>query len=200
MSVTKSFFLLSGCAFFLASCSTTTVRDTLGYTPIIEQQGKNHISLQIEEFEDGRSEGQEIGKLKNLYGITVIKVTTGEDIPSWIREALRIELANAGYSTIEFGHSDGYRIEGKVNKVFADAYFNINGCVSVEISLKKGEEILFHKDYEFRNDQSVKFLDEKSSKVEYATVTETLKYDLQKVCKSLVADVDQYLLNSSRIK
>lgn len=191
----RSAILSAGLILCLTGC--TTVRDTLGYAPVIEQQENKHITLKIKEFKDLRTEGEQIAKIRNLYGMPIVKVTTKESIPNWVENALKMELSNAGYTIANSYGSEDYRIEGQVIKMFADGYFSYDACLVLNIALKKEDQVIFQKTYEATHDGQVEDSEGKKQSFEYATFTERFKYDLQDICKHFIADINQHLLKSS---
>jgi hypothetical protein len=182
----KSLFLCIGLCLFLTSCASR-VRDTLGYAPVIERQEKKHIVLSVNTFEDVRPDRPYIGDQKSILGIPIVEIVTEDDVPSWIRNALKMELKNAGYTILDKHAADGYRVEGKIMKAFTSVYFNHCGYMTIEIALKKGSEIIFQKTYEINKNDGFGLF-------EFASCTELLKCNLQEVCKSFIADANDYLL------
>jgi len=176
------------CLFCLCFTGCATVKDTLGYVPVIEQQKKNDIALCVSTFEDARADKKYIGEVRDLFGIPVGEITTEDNVPNWIRNALKMELTNAGYSILDASSADNYLIEGKIIKAFTKVRFEHRGYMTLEISLKKGDELLFQKTYDTaRNDGLGAY--------EYASCTEVLKYNLQEVCRNFIKDANQHLLN-----
>lgn len=181
----KSLFVCSVFCLCLTGCAT--VKDTLGYAPVIEQQKKNDIALCVNTFEDVRSDKKYIGEIRDLFGIPVGEITTEDNVPNWIRNALKLELTNAGYSILDASTTDNYLIEGKIIKVFTKGRFGHRGYMTVEISLKKGDEVLFQKTYDTAKKDGL-------GAYEYASCTEVLKYNLQEVCRNFISDANQHLL------
>ena len=63
----------------LSSCTRTV---SLGYAPVIEMQKENHIAMKVDNFEDSRSKkSQQVGALRNGYGMPIVKLVTDENIP-----------------------------------------------------------------------------------------------------------------------
>ena len=178
------FFVLS-CLVCLTGCTTKT---SLGYTSVIEKQENKNISLKIEEFEDKRPDGQQVGALRNLYGMPIVKIVTDDNIPNWVMNAFKIELTNAGYSIANADSSPDYLIEGKIIKAFASTYFIYHGRMTIEISLKRGEDIVFQKVYETKKDGGVNWIGQSSM------CAETLKYNLQEICKRFEEDIRSIVL------
>jgi len=182
---------MGGICISLVSC-TTRVKDTLGYAPVIEQQGKNRIGLFVNTFNDVRTDKEYIGEGKNLFGIPIIEITTEDNVPNWVCNALKTELTHAGYSILDdMPAEDTYLIEGKIIQAFTSAYFGQSAYMTIEIFLKKGNETIFQKTYEtHKNGDHLDLF-------EYATCTELLKYNLQEVCRNFIADTNEHLLKLS---
>jgi hypothetical protein len=191
----NALFLFIGSMVCLTSC-TGTVRESLAYHPVITQQKKNNISLKVEDFEDTRTQGQHIGTIKNLYGVPLYRITTEHNISNWVTDAIRLELANAGYSIVD--STDGYQVEGEINKVYTKGRFGINSYMVLSISLNKNGTTIFQKVYETKRDSSIECSDGNRNWVEYATHSEILKKNLQDVCTRFIADVNEHLLHSSK--
>ena len=183
-------FLLAGTMFCLMGCTSKTALAT--YTPVIEEQEKNNISLKIKEFVDLRPEGQQIGANRNLYWMPLIKIVTDDSIPDWVTNAFKMELTNAGYSIVDSDFENNYLLEGKIIKLFANTHFLYHGRMAVEISLKKGDAILFQKLYKTKEDGGINWMTRDSM------CAKTLKYNLQEVCRRAIADVNQHLIETAR--
>lgn len=160
----------------------------MDYSALIEPQQKNHLNLKIEDFGDERSEGQKIGAFRNGLGMPIVKIITDDNIPGWVTKALKVELNNAGYSIINEGSPDNYLIEGKIIKVFAHAYILYHGRIDVQISVKKNNRLIFQKVY----------MSDKNGGINWFPLTSvcanTLKRNLQIVCKNFINDINHYLL------
>jgi hypothetical protein len=178
--------LLTFCALCLTSCS---VKTSLGYNSVIDKQQENHITLCIPQLEDERSLGQQVGALRNIFGMPIIKIVTEDNIPEWITDALRMELAHAGYTISDIQGEQGYLIEGKILKVFASTYFIYHGRLTTQLSLKKDDQILFQKIYENKESNGMNCIAQASS------CAEALKLNLQEMCKQFIADINEELRN-----
>ena len=181
------YLLLLSMLFGLTGCSTKT---SLGYTPVIEAQAKNQICVTLEKFDDVRPKSQQIGALRNGLGMPIIRIVTEDNIPKWVENALEVELTNAGYSMVQGRGS--YIIEGKIIKVFASSYFIYHGCLIAEITLKKGDEVLFKKTYKNNEHAGINWIAQASS------CAEALKLNLQKMCTQFIADINTELLESTQ--
>jgi hypothetical protein len=145
----------------------------------------------VDEFEDIRSEGQQIGANRNLYWMPLIKILTDDNIPDWVNNAFKTELANAGYSIVDAHGDNNYLLEGKIMQLFADTHLLYHARMGVQISLKKGNEILFNKIYRTNKGGGINWF------ARNATVSKTLEYNLQEICKRSIADINQHLLEAS---
>jgi hypothetical protein len=142
--------------------------------------------VKVGEFEDGRSEPQKIGAMKNIWGMTVVSVMTDDSVPEWMTKALATELTQAGYSVVD--HKDGYRVEGKVIEAFTNTAFIYEGSLSIDLSLKKGDEVVFRKIYSTDEDGGLNWLDRP------AMTAETLEINLQEICRQFIADINDKLV------
>jgi hypothetical protein len=183
------FFLFISSILCFTGCSTKT---SLGYSPVIQQQEKNHIDLTIGEFEDKREEGQQIGALRNIFGMPIIKIITDDNVPHWVMNAFKMELTNAGYSIVS-SYPVSYVIEGKIIKAYASTYFLYHGSMIVELSLKKNDQVIFQKIYETKENAGANWIAQASM------CAEALKYNLQSICKSFIKDINQHLWETSKV-
>lgn len=170
----------------LSSCTTKV---HLGYTPTIEKQEANNIPIAITPFDDIRAKKAVVGALRNLYGMPLVKIVTNDSVPHWVTTAFKTELSNAGYQIADHTSDQSYTIEGKILKVFASAYFIYHGRMEVEISLKKGPEILFTKLYQTKESPGINWAAQSS------TCVRTLELNLQKICQQFVTDINQKILS-----
>jgi hypothetical protein len=180
----KNILLLIISIFCFTACTT---KAPLGYTPVIEKQEENHISLKIEEFDDLRAEGQKIGALRNGFGMPIVKIITDESVPNWVTNAFKMELTNAGYSIVDTHSADSYLIEGKIIKAFASSYVLYHGSMVVEIFLKKNDQVIFQKIYKTHENGGANWIGQASM------CAETLKYNLQEICKRFITDLNLHL-------
>jgi hypothetical protein len=182
-------FLLAGTILCLTGCTSKT--RLAAYNPVIEEHEKNNISLKIKGFEDVRPEGRQIGANRNLYWMPLIKIVTDDSIPDWVTNAFKVELTNAGYSIVDSDFENNYSLEGKIIKLFANTHFLYHGRMAVEISLKKGDETLFQKLYKTNEDGGINWI------ASDYMCAETLKYNLQEICRRSIADINQHILETS---
>jgi hypothetical protein len=181
--IVKALIALVGIAFCLTGCSAKT---SLGYTSVIEQQEKNGVEVKVGEFGDGRAEPQKIGAMKNMFGMTIVSVMTDDSVPEWVTKALAMELNQAGYSVVD--HEDGYKIEGKVIEAFTNTAFVYEGSLSVDLSFKKGGEVVFRKIYSTDEDGGLNWMDRT------VMTAKTLEINLQEICRQFIADINSKLV------
>ncbi|MBS0615705.1 MAG: hypothetical protein JSR58_04040 [Verrucomicrobia bacterium] len=193
----NTIYLVVGSVLCLAGCSPAKVRDNLSYSPVIETQEKKQITLALETFEDKRSEGKIIGNFKDILGITLAEITTEQNIPQWITNAIKTELSNAGYSVVDAPLSDGYSINGNILRVFNKVRFGRDSSVVVEIALKKGQEVVFNKTYETHSNGTINCTDGDKTWKEYTTPSEGFKLNLQEICREVITDLNRELFSTS---
>ncbi len=182
-------------ALFLTSCSTKT---SLTYESIIQEQPKNHICVAVNNFQDTRLTPGKIGALRNGYGMPLVKITTDDDVPTWMKAALEKELISAGY-TITVKEDDDYHIKGKILKLSSGTYFTYSGEISIEMSLNQNNKVLLEKQYISKENvgmcwQPSPFI---NSSKQAMKCSEALSRSLQEIYRQFVSDVNQEINNQS---
>jgi uncharacterized lipoprotein YajG len=181
-------------AIFLTSCSTKT---SLSYNPIIEERPKNHICVTVDSFQDTRSQPQKIGALRNGYGMPIVKITTDDDVPTWMKTALEEELANAGFTVINKEKEDTYYIKGSILRISSGTYLTYSGKISMEMTLNQGSNVLLKKQYTSKENDGrcwilTPFI---NSRRQASKCSKALSYSLQEIYKQFIADVNQEIYN-----
>ncbi|NGX41224.1 MAG: hypothetical protein KR126chlam4_01063 [Candidatus Anoxychlamydiales bacterium] len=170
---------------FLSGCTSMI---HLGYTPAINKCETNNIALQVTTIDDQRTNKKTIGALRNLYGMPIVKIATNDNVPDWVTNALKLELSNAGYIIDEKGSDANYLIEGKLLHAFASTYFIYHGRMKIDISLKRDDNVIFHKVYATKKSHGVNWI------VQTSICAKTLELNLQEVCKRFITDLNHKLL------
>ncbi|MBP9842287.1 MAG: hypothetical protein KBC64_07710 [Simkaniaceae bacterium] len=178
---------------FFTSCSTKT---SLTYDPIIQEQPKNDICVSVDSFQDTRSKPQEIGALRNGYGMPLVKITTDDDVPMWMKVALEKELINAGYLITDKDNENVYHIKGKIIKVVSGTYFTYYGKIAIEMSLNKGEIVLLEKTYLSKENMGMCWqLSPLINRTKQAIkCSNALEFNLQEIYRQFIENINQELL------
>ena len=163
------------------SCTMRT--SSLPYSPVIAFQKKNYIPLHLEVFEDYRKDCQKIGVMRNLFGMPIVRVYTQDSISYWVKNALTIELKNSGYSIIDNNLEDIYVIDGIIKDLYFNTYACCFGRITIEMIVKKNENIIFQKLYKT------------AEWTGFFSGEETLMFNLQKMCNQFISDLNGILLN-----
>lgn len=168
----------------LAGCVS---RIDLAYEPVMEKQESNHTilhvqSLGVQNFE-GKPKGTTVGTIEN------------DVFSDWIINALKSELANAGYSITE--NKELIEPEAIVESIETHPLiYNIcpgqfrgkDGWMSIEMSVKQGDKEIFTKVYQSRRGMKANLFVLKSS------IEKTLRRSLQDICRQFVEDLNAELL------
>jgi hypothetical protein len=180
------------CALFLTSCSTRTA---LAYDSVIQVQPQNNICVAVDSFQDTRSNPQRIGALRNAYGMPLVKVVTDDSVPMWMKTALEKELVNSGYSITDAEEEGVYHIKGRIKELSSDAYLTYRGKIGVEMTLNQGEEILFKKTYASKKQIGPYWGPSPliGSKSQAKKCSEALTFNLQKIYKKFIDDVNRQI-------
>jgi hypothetical protein len=169
---------MSGCAF-------GTRKPVLSYTPITPRNPANGVSVHILPFRDQRFDKDIVGYMRNAYGMRTAKVVTETNISDWVTNALKAELANAGYTVLD-SKPESATIEGQVLHVFCDAYLMYEGKVEVELTLRRGSDVLLQEKYRGTTQE----LNVAGTSRSYALV---LQKSLQNALRDAIRDIDNQL-------
>lgn len=167
-------FVISGCAF-------GTRRPTLTYTPALSVASTKNISIKVMPFEDRRHNKEEIGYVRNTYGMRCAKVISTNDVSEWITAALKAELRNAGYALSDDAQNV---VSGDIIEVFCDIFLAYEGKVMVRIILKNGEEVILDKNYSAKEE-------EMNWAARATTITKVLEKTLQNIMRQVVFDINK---------
>lgn len=191
---TIAVFCFSLLAVFLTGCSTKT---SLSYESVIQEQSKNDICVAVDSFQDSRSQPQKIGALRNGYGMPIVKITTDDDVPTWMKTALEKELKNAGYTITEEERESNYHIKGRILKLSSGTYFTYSGKISIEMTLNQDSKVILEKQYTSKENaglcwQISPFI---NSNKQAMKCSHALTLSLQDIYKEFVNDVNQQINN-----
>lgn len=143
----------------LAGCALSTRNATLIYPPETAQSAvpvaqattspvPQSIAIAVLPFVDRRDDTTKVGNVRNALGMKLAPIRTVNSVPVWVRNALALELTNAGYDadTSAAFPDSSLAIGGDVLKVHADAYFTYGGEVDLLVHLTKGgRELIRHR-------------------------------------------------------
>jgi uncharacterized lipoprotein YajG len=183
------FLFLAMSALFISGCASNV---HLGYSPTILLQEQNSIPVSVKTFEDEREEREKIGVVRNLYGMPFSQIKTQDNVPEWVTNAFKTELARAGYHIAQDDRSSPYVLEGKIFEAYASSWLTYTGSVKVEIVLKKGQEIILQKTYDISEGNGMNFAMQTSSCVE------ALERSLQVLCRQFIDDVNHTIANANQ--
>ena len=101
----------------MSSCAFGTRRPTLTYSPASPAGSPKNVSVKVVTFEDKRTNKEEIGYIRNAYGMRCAKVISTNNVDEWITSALKAELLNTGYSLSDDAQNS---VSGDIIEVFCD--------------------------------------------------------------------------------
>ena len=144
----------------LGGCALTTRNATLIYPPASPEAAvavaqaatpaaPSSITIAVLPFVDRRSDTTKVGDVRNTFGMKLAPIRTVNSVPVWVRDALALELNNAGYNaaTSTTVPDSSLAIEGEVLKAHTDAYLSYGGEVELLIRLTKGGRELMQHSY-----------------------------------------------------
>ena len=169
----------------LSSCAFGTRRPVLSYTAITPSSPSNGIPIYVAPFSDERFDKDLIGYMRNGYGMRTAKVITETNLSDWVTDALKAELANAGYTVVD-KDPDAAQVSGEILQVFCDAFWMYEGKVELDVSLRQGDAEILREKYRGTS-QDVNIAGTSKS---YAL---TLEKSLQNLLRDVVRDVNSRL-------
>lgn len=181
--INKNFSLCLIIVFVLLSisgCAFGTRRPTLTHSTALPPGSPKDIAIKVMSFEDKRPNKEEIGYIRNAYGMRCAKVISTNDVSNWITSALKAELQNAGYSLSDNAQNS---VSGDVIEVFCDTSFAYEGKVMVRVILKKANEVILDKNYSAKEE-------EMNWAARAATISKVLEKTLQNAVKQIMFDID----------
>lgn len=146
----KLFYYLSILIVFfsLSACTSGTRHITLDYQALKKPYKNKEVSVYIQKFKDEREDKTYIGKAKNFITPHLASVETKTNISSWMTEALKAELKQAGF-TISKDPTTPFQVSGKILKVFSEASLNFEGEIEAYIAVKINQKVVLDKVYYF---------------------------------------------------
>jgi hypothetical protein len=170
----------------LTGCSTKV---NLTYHPVIEKQTDTGLALCVNHFEDVRPVKDQVGSIRNVFGMPVIRLVTDDKVPEWMSQALMAELSRTGYKIVEDNHAANYEIEGKIATASATSYLMYHGKMHVELVVKQEGNEIFRKCYKTAESGGANWAAQASSCVN------TLELNLQEICRQFISDLNCLLMD-----
>lgn len=134
-------------------------------------------------FADARTDAKRVGSVRNGFGMPTADVVTSDNIPNWLRDALRTELSAAGYQVVERADAAPV-LSGRLTQLWCDAYFTYSGEVALDVRLAQGEKVLLERNIEGRGGAGMNWA---ATAEAYG---QTLSLALADALRKLVAQVD----------
>jgi len=139
-------------------------------------------------LDDQRPDRDRVGAVRNGLGLATADIVTTDNLPNWIRAALRAELARAGYRvTDRAGAAPAARLSCAVAAVWTDAYFTYDGRIELAIRLEHGGREVLAKRYLGRGSAGVNWAATEEA------YSESLALALADALTQLAADVGRAL-------
>ncbi len=112
---------------------------------------KTGAAVALAQFVDERAKKNMIGDTRNAYGMHMADVIAVNDVPTWITNAVRSEMEQAGFTIIDEPSADvaahTLMVSGEVITVYTTAYWTYEADVSFRARVQKGPNILLDKVY-----------------------------------------------------
>ena len=182
----------------LGGCALTTRNATLIYPPASSEPvvpvaqaatppAPKQITISVLPFADRRADTTKVGDVRNAVGMKLAPVRAVNSVPVWVRDALALELRNAGYNTDTStpAPDSSLAITGEVLKAQADAYLSYGAEVDLLIHLKKGGRELIGHSYAGHGSGGTNWTATAKS------FAEALALALADALRQIVADVDR---------
>ena len=96
-------------------------------------------------FNDMRQDKRLIGTVRNGFGMRTADVVATNNVPTWVTDAIKAELNNAGYKVILNATEAQLPtfLSGDIINIFCDAYFTYEGQVSLNVKvIKNGKDVV----------------------------------------------------------
>lgn len=205
MSCAPAFFRRSpvvalGAMLALGGCAFSTRNATLIYPPTTdpslvaqahatEPPAPKDITIVLAPFEDKRADTTNVGTVRNTFGMKTAPVKAANSVTTWVNHALKVELSNAGYAVIPESEAtdSSVLLKGSVDTVYADAYFEYGGKVSLEVNLSRGGRELLSRTYLGNGSAGANWSATAKS------YSQSLALALADALKQMVVDVDKAL-------
>lgn len=103
------------------------------------------IEILLVAFNDERDNKRLVGTVRNGFGMRTADVIAKNNVQTWVFEAAKKELHDAGYVVITKRDASQSQatLSGDITRVFCDAYLTYEGEVSLHVKLmEKGKDIL----------------------------------------------------------
>jgi hypothetical protein len=173
-------FSISGCAF-------GTRHLTLGYQKGSVAKPQNNVAIYVKPFIDDRVDKENVGRVRNGWGLECAKIVTETNISEWVTSAMRTELNNLGYTVTNYDTKN--RVEGSVVEVNVTSMMMYEGKVIVEVDLLQDNKEIFSRKYQ-GVEQTMNWA---STAKSYGV---TLEKSLGKAIAEAANDIDRKLSNN----
>jgi hypothetical protein len=143
----------------LGGCALTTRNATLIYppessVPVVPvaqaaTPNSNPVTIAVLPFVDRRPDPTKIGDVRNGLGMKMAPIRAANSVPVWVRDALALELRNAGYNadTSTPASDSSLVIGGEILNAHTDAYMSYRGEVDLLVHLTRGGRELMRQPY-----------------------------------------------------
>lgn len=142
----------------LGGCALTTRNATMIYPPASAERAvpvaqaatapsPKSLTIRVLPFADRRADTTKVGDVRNAVGMKLAPVRAVNSVPVWVRDALALELRNAGYDTDTSTAvpDSSLAIAGEIRKAHADAYLSYGAEVELLVHLTQGgRELIGH--------------------------------------------------------
>lgn len=187
--------------FTIGGCALSTRNATLIYPPTTRSSGAvavahaatpptaKNITIALAPFEDRRKDTTTVGAVRNGFGMKMAPVKAANSVTDWVDYAVKVELANAGYAVIPRSEATDASVilAGSIDTVYADAYFEYGGKVSLLVTLTQGGTDVLSQTYNGAGSAGTNVSGTAKS---YA---QSLALALADALKKMIADVDKAL-------
>ena len=149
-----------GAILALGGCAFSTRNSTLIYPPetdpglvaqahAAEPPAPTNIVIALVPFEDKRADTTNVGTVRNALGMKTAPVKAANSVTTWVNHAVSVELSNAGYAVLPQSEATDSSVilRGSIDTVYADAYFEYGGKVSLLVNLSRAGTELLSRNY-----------------------------------------------------
>mgnify|MGYP007011830667 CR=1 FL=1 len=192
--VATTLLALSGCAF-------GTRQADLSYPPHEQGEGKVIAVAKADPagmpgccevlltVRDMRARTDRVGNVRNGFGMDTADVVTDVDVRTWVEDAFRHDLAQAGWVVLPAAvvpGDDAVRLDADITKVHCDAYLSYDGNVAMSVTLAQPGAQPFERHYEGSGSVGISWAATAKS---YA---ESLSLALQDAIAQVMTDLARY--------
>ena len=183
----KRFFAVVAISiFFVTGCAIFNAKPNLRYSTIIPKSSSIGGSIYVSDFKDSRTDKNKgiIGEIYNGYGIKCGEVEEPSNITTWVTDAFKSELENAGYEISD--SNKNMIIKGEIISLSASEFYSYQATIYIKVSVMKNGTIVLDKTY--KGDSSKLDMLQFSYK---KGIEEALMTSLQQAIKQVIEDIDK---------